>query len=383
MGSNISPSTADEKTRGPQGFDQQQAQRFTLALLTPLLKRILLAFLPIKMGTPREATGITQTTVLPIEAAPRRPSKTATRPAAGRKAPSPPADPLGFLEGKVPFPIRTDLKIEGERVVRFDIHQRIQHVLMFTSFLTLAFTGLPQKTHAFGPSQWLIAALGGLEMTQTIHHIAAFVMLFDCFYHAAYLVAGVLLFKRLAPLQMIPNLKDFKDAVQQFSYFLGLTDKQPKFDRFSYLEKFDYWAVFWGIAIIGGSGLVLMFPVLATKILPGQTIPMALVAHSDEAVLAIGWIFVVHFFYAHFVPRIFPFNTSIFTGRVSLHRYVEEHPLDWERMIASQQRAAALSADAAADSKPRAGSGQVIKIVGAPNGGASLEVREVAREDED
>ncbi|MBI2953925.1 MAG: hypothetical protein HYY30_06395 [Chloroflexi bacterium] len=383
MARNIEQQSIEKKTEEPKGPDQQQAQRFALALATPLIKRILLAVLPIRMGPVKEATGIAEAAAGSTESVPERLSTAPLQPAVTEAPSRPRPDPLDFLEGKLPFRVRTDLKLEGDNVVRFDIHQRIQHVLMFTSFLTLAFTGLPQKTHAFGPSQWIIATLGGLEMTQTIHRTAAFVMLFDCLYHAIYIVLGVLFFKKLAPLQIIPNLKDFKDAIQQFGYFLGLNDKPPKFDRFSYLEKFDYWAVFWGIAVIGGSGLILMFPVWATKFLPGQIIPVALVAHSDEAVLAIGWIFVVHFFYAHFVPRIFPFNTSIFTGRVARHRYEEEHTLDWARMMARRQQAQFV-APRRRPIPPRGthadGAAHVVKIVGVPSGGADLEIQRVPSE---
>ena len=227
---------------------------------------------------------------------------------------------------------------EGPDIARFDLHQRIQHILMFTSFTVLAATGLPQKFHEFGPSQWLIASLGGIEMTQTIHHIAAFVMLFDCLYHGLYIVRGVLQKKDINPFRMIPTPKDFADAIQMFLYFLGVSTRKPKFDRYSYLEKFDYWAVFWGIFIIGGSGIVLLFPVQITKLLPGQIVPVALAAHSDEAVLAVGWIFLVHLFYAHLAPAIFPFNTSIFTGRVPRERYKEEHPLDYRRILVAERR---------------------------------------------
>jgi len=227
---------------------------------------------------------------------------------------------------------------EGPDISRFDLHQRIQHILMFTSFIVLAATGLPQKFHTFGPSQWFITSLGGIEMVQTIHHVAAFVMLFDCLYHGVYLVHGILRKKDINPLRMIPSPKDFLDAAQMFLYFLGISDRQPKFDRYSYLEKFDYWAVFWGIAIIGGSGLVMLFPVQITKVLPGQLVPVALAAHSDEAVLAVGWIFIVHLFYAHLAPRVFPFNTSIFTGKVPRERYREEHPLDYRRILIKERR---------------------------------------------
>ena len=49
---------------------------------------------------------------------------------------------------------------------------------------------------------------------------------------------------------MVPTRQDLRDAVQMFSYYLGFAKERPQFGRFSYLEKFDYWAVFWGIAMI-------------------------------------------------------------------------------------------------------------------------------------
>jgi len=220
-----------------------------------------------------------------------------------------------------------------EYIVRFDAHQRLQHFLMMATFLVLAFTGLPQKFHDFYLSQWLIAALGGLERTQFIHRTAAWVMLLDCLYHGLYLVYTIGIRRKLDPLRMIPSSKDFQDLGQTISWWFGFTEERPKADRFAYLEKFDYWAVFWGIAIMGGSGLILMYPLLATKVLPGAIVPVAHAAHSDEAVLAVGWIFLVHILRAHFMPGSFPFNTSIFTGQMPRHRYREEHPLEYERLV--------------------------------------------------
>ena len=108
-------------------------------------------------------------------------------------------------------------------------------------------------------------------------------------------------------------------------YYVGLTDEPAKFGRFSYREKFDYWAVGWGMVIMIGGGFVLMYPVAAAQILPGWAIPFALVAHSDEAVLAVGWILVVHMYFAHLHPLVFPMNKAIFTGKVPMHQYREEH----------------------------------------------------------
>ncbi|MCL4370798.1 MAG: hypothetical protein M1380_07795 [Chloroflexi bacterium] len=293
--------TLPDATKAPTGA----VLRLLLAATAPLFKRMITSAFSIKLNSLREE-GLEEED-LPAEGLPD----------------------THTLEQEEP---------QGAPIARFDTHQRIQHILMFTSFITLAATGLPQKFHTFGPSQAFIAILGGIEMTQTIHHFAAYVMLFDCLYHAVYIVRGVMLKKDINPLRMLPGPKDILDAVQMFLYFLGMSTKQPKFDRYSYLEKFDYWAVFWGIFIIGGSGIVLMFPVPITKVLPGQLIPVALAAHSDEAILAIGWIFIVHLFYAHLAPHIFPFNTSIFTGKVSRARYREEHPLDYRRRLIAERR---------------------------------------------
>jgi hypothetical protein len=105
-----------------------------------------------------------------------------------------------------------------------------------------------------------------------------------------------------------------------------------------------------------------MFPVLATSLLPGQVIPIAIAIHSDEAILAVGWILVVHMFNVHLAPWVFPFNPAIFTGKVTAHYCAEEHPLEWERMTAaaapSEQTAAVVVASfgqSTTPAKPRAG----------------------------
>ena len=223
--------------------------------------------------------------------------------------------------------------LRADEVLRFDLHQRAQHFLLMVSVLVLTFTGLPEKFWDFGPSQAFISFLGGLERVQDIHHIAAYVMGLSCVYHALYLIRPIFIEGKLFVLGMIPRIKDFLDLFQTIRYWLGFAENGPRFGRYSYLENFDYWAVFWGVAIMAGSGAVLMWPELATRVLPGGVVLMAYAAHSDEAILAVGWIFLVHIVRAHFFPGVFPFNTSIFTGRVPLHRYQEEHPLEYEAML--------------------------------------------------
>ncbi|MBI2917424.1 MAG: cytochrome b/b6 domain-containing protein [Chloroflexi bacterium] len=217
---------------------------------------------------------------------------------------------------------------QEENVVRFDIHQRLQHILMMSSFIVLAATGLPLKFSESGISQWWISFWGGIESTRFAHRIAAFVMVGDCVYHVLYLAYTTAILKRPFPFQMLPSPQDVQNLYQDLRYYLGLSRTQAQYGRFNYREKFDYWAIFWGMPIMAGSGFILMYPVLVSEFLPNWAIPVALVAHSDEAVLAVSWIFIVHIFFAHLAPGVFPMNKSIFTGKVPRHRYMEEHPLE-------------------------------------------------------
>jgi hypothetical protein len=136
------------------------------------------------------------------------------------------------------------------------------------------------------------------------------------------------------PRSMVPQPRDIVDFIGMMKYFLYLGPR-PKFDRFTYWEKFDYLAVFWGVAIIGVSGLVLWFPTAFTMVLPGWALNAAYVIHSDEALLATGFIFLFHFFHTHLRPEAFPMDTVIFTGCMPLERFKDERPLEYERLVAT------------------------------------------------
>ncbi len=215
-----------------------------------------------------------------------------------------------------------------EEIVRFDANQRVQHFVLLASFLVLAFTGLPQKFPDWEVSQWLIGVWGGLDAARTIHRFAGLVMIVDCLYHLGYIVYSTVALKKPAPVWMIPTPKDALDFFQDLQCWFGLSSDKPQFGRFSYREKFDYWAIFWGMPVMGISGLVLMFPVLVSNVLPGDVVTVAFVAHSDEGILAILWIFIVHMFFVHLNPRFFPLNPAIFTGKMSREAYAEEHALE-------------------------------------------------------
>ncbi len=199
---------------------------------------------------------------------------------------------------------------------------------MMASFLLLAFTGLPQKFPDWEASQWLIGMWGGLDAARNIHRFAGLVMIVDCLYHLGYVLYGTAVLKKPVPIGMIPTPKDVVDFFQDLQCWFGLSSEKPQFGRFSYREKFDYWAIFWGMPVMAISGLILMFPVLVSNVLPGDAVSVALVAHSDEAILAILWIFIVHMFFVHLNPRFFPMNRAMFGGKMSRDVYAKEHALE-------------------------------------------------------
>jgi thiosulfate reductase cytochrome b subunit len=133
---------------------------------------------------------------------------------------------------------------------------------------------------------------------------------------------------------MVPMRQDLREFVATMKWFLGLGPR-PQYGRWTYWEKFDYFAVFWGVVIIGSTGLALWFPVLFTRLLPGSFINVATIIHSDEALLATGFIFTVHFFNTHLRPEKFPMDTSIFTGHVPLAELKRDKPREYAALVAS------------------------------------------------
>lgn len=219
---------------------------------------------------------------------------------------------------------------------RFNVTERIQHVIMFVTFLLLSFTGWALKYPEVENSRWLVNLWGGPRMAGIIHRAAGITMLLDFLWHVAYL--GYMLATGKMKLRMkttiIPLPKDVVDMVKNMLYFIGLSKTKPQFGRFSYIHKFDYWAVFWGMGIIGLSGLFLAFPVQAAYIFPSWSVnwiwEVLFVMHSDEALLAIVFILFWHFYNEHLKYNKFPMSMTWITGKISTEDMKHEHPLEYE-----------------------------------------------------
>jgi cytochrome b subunit of formate dehydrogenase len=243
-------------------------------------------------------------------------------------------------EGKTRPHVATDaLELSGKQYQRFHPVWRLAHLIFALSVMTLVLTGMAVF---FPDNAWakaVMRALGGAQNAAIIHRIAAATLLGIFFIHLVYVVAVRIIgnwstFRWFGPNSLIPNWQDLKDMVAMFAWFLGRRPR-PQFERWTYWEKFDYWAVFWGMAAIGGSGFMLAFPGLTASVLPGWVLNVAALVHGDEAILAAVFLFTVHFFNNHFRPDKFPLDIVMFTGSVPLEEFKREHALEYKRLAES------------------------------------------------
>jgi cytochrome b subunit of formate dehydrogenase len=224
-----------------------------------------------------------------------------------------------------------------KQIKRFSKNQRITHIFVIISFLLLALTGMMLKFAHMDWARFLSRLLGGVQTAGVLHRIGAVIT----FGYFAFHVLNLVKQKRRKRLSMTKfifgknslwfNKQDILDFVATMKWFVG-KGPRPNYGRWTYWEKFDYLAVFWGVAIIGFSGLVLWFPIFFTKFLPGWVINVSQIIHSDEALLAVGFIFTVHFFNTHFRPEAFPMDTVIFTGYMPLEHFKHERPREYQEL---------------------------------------------------
>jgi formate dehydrogenase gamma subunit len=225
---------------------------------------------------------------------------------------------------------------EPRTISRLSRNQRWQHWLLLTSFLALVFSGFALQY----PESWLGWLLGSSEtLRRMIHRIAAVVMLLTGVYHLFYLVFSAE--GRQWVRDMLPRLKDFRDVLQNFGYYLGVRNLRPKLARFGYAEKAEYWAVVWGTAIMGLTGLMIWFKISVFSFLARWWLDIALSIHFYEAILATLAIIVWHFYQVIFDPDVYPVNFAFLDGRVSEESYKEEHELAYEQLQKQETEAAA------------------------------------------
>ena len=222
--------------------------------------------------------------------------------------------------------------------LRFSRLNRTLHIVMIVSFMSLALTGMTLK---FSYTRWAVVLshlLGGFESAGYIHRFAA-VLMFGIFLTHLFDLARMKSIEGRSWRSMIfgqdsmmLNRRDLKELIGSVKWFLGMGPR-PRFGRWTYWEKFDYFAVFWGIFVIGSTGLMLWFPEFFTRFFPGWFINVATIIHSDEALLAVGFIFTVHFFNTHLRPEKFPMDLVVFTGRMDIEEFRQDKPAEYDGLI--------------------------------------------------
>jgi cytochrome b subunit of formate dehydrogenase len=232
-------------------------------------------------------------------------------------------------------------RTRGLHYQRFTRLERALHATMIVSFVSLALTGMTLKFSYTGWAAFLSRRLGGFESAGFIHRAAATVMfalfvthLWDLNRKRREQCAGSWTRLLFGPDTMLFTKRDLRELAGSLRWFVG-AGPRPAYGRWTYWEKFDYFAVFWGIFVIGSTGLMLWFPVFFTRFLPGGVINVATIIHSDEALLATGFIFTVHFFNTHLRPEKFPMDTVVFTGRMPIGEFKRDKPAEYEELVAS------------------------------------------------
>jgi len=227
---------------------------------------------------------------------------------------------------------------EGKYFRRFGRIWRLAHLMLALAVMTLVLTG---TAVLYAGSFWapvVIELLGGVKAAAILHRIAALTFIAIFFGHLIYFAVRIVrswkTFRWFGPESLLPNWQDFRDAAAMFRWFFS-KGPRPIFDRWTYYEKFDYWAPFWGMFIIGVSGVMMWFPAATASVFPGWVFNVATIIHGEEAFLAAVFLFTVHFFNCHFRPDKFPQDIVMFTGAVPLEEYRREHTLEYKRLIDS------------------------------------------------
>ncbi len=198
-----------------------------------------------------------------------------------------------------------------------------QHALLMAAFTVLAVTGMPLKWHWWG----VIRVLGGFEVVRWIHRTSGIVMLGLGAFHVLHALWTQARAGR--PGGLWPARRDFRDAWHDLRFLLGLEPRRARYGRYSYINKFDYWGAFWGIAVMAGTGLVLWFP----QGFSDTWIHAAYLAHTDEALLAVIAIFIWHVYNVHTLHGRPRFNRVWLTGRMPVEELRQEHPEEYEELL--------------------------------------------------
>jgi len=242
---------------------------------------------------------------------------------------------------------------------RFSAARILEHLFQIATFCVLVATGLSQKFYSSELSVWFILKLGGVDNVRIIHRGAGLVFSLALIVHIIVAAIGIIVWKWQP--SMIITRNDFKNAVHNVKYYLGMENLPAMSGKYNYNQKFEYWGILTGGLVMMGTGAVLWQPVFFTRFMSGELVPLAKVLHSEEALVVFliiaGW----HIYNAIFSPDVFPLNVSIFTGYIPKQRMINEHLLELaaiegrtpEELREQMQKDASLEREAESEEEAR------------------------------
>ena len=226
--------------------------------------------------------------------------------------------------------------MEKTRLKRFNTIERVSHVVLIVTFLTQGASGLARMYIETPWGKGLSRVFGGYDSALTVHKYVGLVMILAFLLHLVYLAFRIRWRKfpssLMAPDSMFPQPRDVTDFFHHIAWFFG-KGPHPRLDRWGYWEKVDYLgAVFWGMLVMGTTGLILAFPLISTRIIPGWGLNVALWVHRIEGMLAMGHVFIIHFAVAHLRRQNFPMDRTMFEGSADLDALRHEKPAWIDRL---------------------------------------------------
>jgi formate dehydrogenase gamma subunit len=234
-------------------------------------------------------------------------------------------------QGRAPVQLPANRRGEAQ-VTRFDTHLKVQHYLIMFGVTFAGVLGLSLAFPDWGVSRWFVEdILGQLEAKREFHHYFAYIVDFTVFYYIGYLVYKFL-FKKEKLKSMLPSFKDLRDFIDVNLYVFGLKKEEPKYGRYTFGQKIDFFFIAVGIPVLSLTGLSMYYTTVTESIITPVGIALAAVLHRGVAIFLAWFVLSVHLYYAHLAPGLFPINTVILTGKMSRQRYEALFPLDSERL---------------------------------------------------
>lgn len=211
---------------------------------------------------------------------------------------------------------------------RFNIHHRIQHFFMAFPFTMLIITGWPMRFPELAVSKFGSAVVGGVEVVGILHRIFGVMLIAVSLYHIIYL--AVMFLRGHRSVAMLPSIVDAKEALGDVMYWLGLRKERPRFSRYNWIEKVEYYAVVWGTLVMILSGIIIWWPTWATTWAPTWVVSASVIVHGYEALLAGLAIFLWHFYWVHLHPDFYPMSMVWLTGKMTEKQMEHHHPRELE-----------------------------------------------------